>query len=265
MRCVAFWLASLISACAGERLEVGLLDQKVIEQRLAKGLVSYDQREATVADLFREAGCTVQLQKVSGHSENVICTLPGESNDPIIVGGHYDFISKGQGIIDDWSGAAMLVSLYQSLKTHPRKHTFVFVAFAQEEVALNGSRKYVHSLSREQLSGIRAFVNLECLGTSPLKVWGSRATPELLQDLERIAATFKTSVPIVNVDKVGDDDSRPFLDAKVRVITLHSITQQTIAWLHTKLDRLDAIRIQDYYDSYKLIAFFLTYLDSIPR
>ena len=42
------------------------------------------------------------------------------------------------GAVDDWSGAVMLPSVYQSLKSKARRDTFVFVAFAGEEGGLLG-------------------------------------------------------------------------------------------------------------------------------
>jgi Zn-dependent M28 family amino/carboxypeptidase len=259
----AFLIVSWPSGGA-ERLEVGLLDQRILQSRLEQGLVPYDDRESTVAAMLRSTGCEVELQKVSRKTNNVICTLAGESRDAIVIGGHYDYVPEGKGIIDDWSGVSMLASLYQSIQGRPRKHTFVFVAFAKEETGLEGSRKYVHELGRDGLAHVRAFVNLECLGTSPMKVWRSRADPALFQKLERMAASFHTSVPSVNVDKVGDDDSHPFMNAGVPVITLHSITQDTLLWIHNKKDHLESIHPQEYYDSYKLIAFYLASLDSEP-
>jgi len=87
-----------------------------------------------------------------------------------VIGAHYDCAPEGEGIIDDWIGASMLASLHQSLKGRPRKHTFVFVAFAKKETGLEGSRRYVPELGKDGLKHVRAFVNLERLATSPMKV-----------------------------------------------------------------------------------------------
>ena len=78
-------------------------------------------------------------------------------------------------------------SLYEALKTHQRKHTFVFTAFAEEETGLYGSSRYVSQLSKAQLSSIRAFVNLECLGLGETEVWATRADPALLRLLLQVA------------------------------------------------------------------------------
>jgi len=42
---------------------------------------------------------------------------------------------------------------------------------------------------------------------------------------------------------------------------LHSVTQQTLPMLHSDSDNLSAIRLDDYRDSYQLIAEYLAYLD----
>jgi Zn-dependent M28 family amino/carboxypeptidase len=44
--------------------------------------------------------------------------MPGESDSEIIVGGHFDFVDHGQGIVDDWSGVALLPSLYEAEKSN---------------------------------------------------------------------------------------------------------------------------------------------------
>ena len=65
----------------------------------------------------------------------------------------------------------------------------------------------------------------------------------------------------MNVDGVGDDDTHSFLYAKIPVISIHSITPDTFRLLHSPKDRVDAIHLDEYYDSYKLVAFYLAYLD----
>ena len=64
-----------------------------------------------------------------------------------------------------------------------------------------------------------------------------------------------------NVEEVGDDDTHPFVNAKLPVITLHSVTQETLAILHSVRDQVDAVHADEYYAAYKLAAFYLAYLD----
>ena len=155
----------------------------------------------------------------------------------------------------------MLASLYQAAKEGTHQHTYVFIAFAKEERGLVGSSHYVKSLTREQKADVRAFVNLECLGMASAKVWLSRANRELATRIAEVASSLGISLQGVNVDGVGDDDSHPFLSAHLPVITIHSVTQDNLSILHSRSDRLSAVKFDDYYATYKLIAFYLAYLD----
>ena len=246
---------------AGE-LDVNLVDRALIEQRLRSGLVKQSERQAAIGHLFEQSGCHVEEQPVDKHHANVICTLPGESTERIIVGGHYDFIDRGKGIVDDWTGASLLPSLYLALKSRPRKHTYLFVAFTEEEIGLVGSQRFVKLLSKEDRQNVKAFVNLECLGMAEPKVWASRSTPFLVQRLLQVGRAAQIVPDAVNVERVGNDDTASFLPAKIPVITIHSVTQETLSILHSPRDEPRAVNMDYYYDAYKLVAFYLALLDS---
>jgi Zn-dependent M28 family amino/carboxypeptidase len=255
-------VAALLTApCFAEKLEVDLVVEALVKSRLESGTVGPRQRQAAIRDLFNDVGCSVEEQRIDKNSGNVICTLPGKTSSTIVVGGHFDFAERGQGVVDDWSGTSLLPSLYHALKSRPREHTYIFVAFAGEERGLVGSSRYVKSLTAEQKVLIQAFVNLECLGMTPVKVWTNRSTPALVARLNEIARAIEITVQGVNVDQVGDDDTHPFLSAHIPVISIHSVTQETLRILHSERDRVDAIHFDDYYRAYKLTAFYLAYLD----
>jgi hypothetical protein len=266
---ISFFL--LLGGCAWAqpaRLEFRPLKQPVIQQRLESLSRKVSERRATLESLFHEAGCegaNLSTQKVPGSKEpNLVCTLPGTAEDApvIVVGGHFDLVARGEGAVDDWSGAVLLPSLYECLKGTPRKHAYVFVAFAAEEVGLHGSREYVKQLSPAAQQGVHAMINLECLGLSTPKVWASRADKHLLEGYARVAEALGMQPQASNVDKVGDDDSHPFLNARIPVLTVHSITSQNIGILHSVRDQVSAINPDEYYAAYRLAAAYLTYLDS---
>ncbi len=106
----------------GNQLQTALLRRDVLDQRLRQGNVPAKEREYLIERMFAEVGCQVSKQPLDKKSDNVICNLPGETSETIVVGGHYDFIDRGQGIVDDWSGTSMLVSLYETLKLQAHKH-----------------------------------------------------------------------------------------------------------------------------------------------
>ncbi len=49
--------------------------------------------------------------------------------------------------------------------------------------------------------------------------------------------------------------------------TIHSMTQEAFDAhiLHSSKDKFSAIRLDDYYQSYSLLAAFISYLDQVPR
>jgi peptidase M28-like protein len=120
----------------------------------------------------------------------------------------------------------------------------------------------VKKLPKDDLAAIRAMVNLECLGTSPPKIWAHRAEKRLLSAYIAVAKALHLVAAASNVEKVGDDASHPFPSANVPAITIHSITQDTYPVLHTNRDSLKAIHAEDYYTAYRVTALFLAYLDS---
>lgn len=246
----------------GEDLHLKLVTRDALEQRLSKGITGYREREQAIERLFAEAGCTVRMQPVEPWADNVICDLPGETSTAIVVGAHFDFINRGQGVVDDWSGAAMLPSLYETLHGQKNRHSYEFVAFTSEERGLLGSKEYVYRLTKTKSALPQAFVNLECLGMGKPKVWASRADPTLLRQLVMVSNALHISLEGVSVDRVGDDDSHPFLNKKIPVITIHSLNDQNFRILHSPRDRFDAINLSDYYDAYRLAAFYLKYLDA---
>jgi hypothetical protein len=242
------------------------LSREEIKKDLYSFKGSNSKREAQLREMFAAAGCApsnLEEQRVQRWTPpNIICKLPGGSSAEIIVGAHTDHAELGTGIVDDWSGAALLPALVKSLRGVPRKHTFVFVGFADEEMGLAGSKHYVRHLDAAELSSIRAMVNLECLGMAPAKVWAHRADPLLLGGLIALAKVEKIDFRGVNVERVADDDTHPFLQRHVPVITIHSVTAENLSILHSPRDAPAAINFDDYYESYRLIASYLAYLDA---
>src|SRR6185503_15395100 len=106
--------------------------------------------------------------------------------------------------------------------------------------------------------------NLECLGTTPTKVWIHRSTPALVERLIATARSLGVDLQGSNVEQIGDDDTHPFANAKIPVISIHSITQATLPILHSSQDKESAIVFDDYYESYKLLSLYLAVLDEMP-
>ena len=264
-------LATLLAAQLGaQTIQFKLAARDVVEQRFNRLPLRNQERADALRELFAAAGCNgdkYREQPVKGSKlPNLICTLPGPSEETLIVSAHYDKVDTGgsQGAVDNWSSASLLPSLYEALAAYPRHLTMVFIGFTDEEKGLVGSRFFVKSLSREDRGKIVAAVNIDSIGMTSTKVWISRADKELVKDTGLVANSLKLRVDAVDVERVGDSDSHPFAERKVRVIDFHSVTQENFAVLHSGKDRPSAIDWAAYYDSYRLITAFLAYLDIQP-
>jgi Zn-dependent M28 family amino/carboxypeptidase len=271
LRAAALSVLLLIAATfiTAEPVRFNLVSREMVEARLKKYGGDNKQRQATLKQIFTEAGCDGQHlaeQPVKGSKlPNVICVLPGSSGKVIIVGAHFDRVSAGDGVVDNWSGASLLPSLYEAVKTEPRKHTYIFIGFTDEEKGLVGSHFYVQQMPKEQVTATDAMVNMDTLGLAPSEVWATHSDKRLMAALASIAKQLNVAVTGVNVDEIGSSDSESFAQRKIPRITIHSLTQETwnAAILHTSKDKLSAMRLDDYYQTYRLLAAYIAYLDQI--
>lgn len=235
-----------------------------VEERLRQFSNKNSVRKERLQAIFEAAGCRDGLaeQKVKRlRQPNVICLLPGQTDSIIIVGAHFDLAGNGDGVVDNWSGASLLPSLFESLIASNRRHTFMFIGYAGEEIGLVGSNFHARGLSAEERKRTRAMINLDCLGLSPTKVWVTISDRALVDALNGVAQGMKLPLDGVNADKVGQADSQSYIRLKIPTITIHSITQETFPILHSSRDRITAIDLDAYYDTYRLMAAYLAYLD----
>ena len=117
-------------------------------------------------------------------------------------------------------------------------------------------------MTKEQVAATEAMVNMDALGLAPPVVWATHANKSLLSRLVYIAKLLNIS--ITGVKRVGaSTDSEEFAERKIPSITIHSLTQRT--WdariIHSSSDTLSAIRPDDYYRTYRLLAAYIAYLD----
>ncbi len=246
-----------------------LQTREVVEAHLKSFSTKNGEREALIRRWFADAGCEdANLSEQSLERKlppNVICVLPGETQQVVVVGAHTDKVESGDGVVDNWTGAVLLPALLYALSARPRHHTLIFVGFSGEEQGLVGSAYYMDHLTNERRAHIEAMVNFDSLGLGPTKVWASHADKVLLDALTTTATSANLPLAAANVDNLGTADSESFARCQIPRITLHSVTQQTWSILHSPFDKVTAIKMGDYYESYKLAAWYLAYLDDVLK
>ena len=264
------WRAALLAvllalAALPQKLEFKVVERQTVDTRLDRVEGKDAQRVKVLQELFEQSGCggehlTTQPVKKQ-RLPNLVCAFPGTTDSVILVGAHVDHAAIGMGAVDNWSGAALLPSLFEALHAQPRRHTFLFVGFAAEELGLIGSRSFAQHLTQEQRAKVRAMVNVDSLGLAPTEIWRSHADASLADMLSVVAASMHVPLGVVNVERFGSADSESFRNLGIPSITLHSVTPQTMPILHSRRDQLTAIDRDDYYQSFRLLAAYLAYLD----
>ena len=142
-------------------------------------------------------------------ARNVIAqTTTGSPQNVVVVGGHLDSVPDGPGINDNGSGVAAVLETAVQLGSAPAVNNAVRFGFwGGEEVGLAGSKKYVESLSSEQLKDIALYLNFDMLGspnpgyftydgdqsTAPGKDQGPPRVPEGSPGIERMLVDYLES------------------------------------------------------------------------
>ena len=258
-------LLSFASSVLAQSNKYQQLQPQVVEDRLRQYSGTDPVREATLKKLFQQVGCSEESLKEqpvrNSNAPNVSCTLPGTGEEIIIVGAHFDHIDAGSGVVDNWSGASFCPA---SMKVFAqcRGATLLFSSVSRARKKGLSAPGYVAGLSKEEIARIRAMIDIDTLGLGPTEIWVSNSDPELVQDLFALASTMKLPLREMNVDGLGDSDGHSFKSRHIPIITIHSVTRETLKILHTSRDNYSAIKLDDYYNSYKLIAAYLATLDS---
>jgi len=96
------------------------------------------------------------------YSQNVILTIPGQSERRIIVGAHYDS-PNSPGISDNAGGIVMLMESAYRMLSLDHYYTITYIFFGAEEVGLIGAFYYVSQLTDECIENIALMINIDVI------------------------------------------------------------------------------------------------------
>ena len=93
-------------------------------------------------------------------------TKTGSTQNVVMVGAHLDSVSECPGINDNGSGVAAVLETAAQLGSEPAVRNAVRFAFwGAEEIGIVGSKKYIQSLTVEQLKDIALYLNFDMIGS----------------------------------------------------------------------------------------------------
>ena len=105
-------------------------------------------------------------------SQNVILTIPGQTERKIIVGAHYDSFYY-PAASDNASGTAVLLESAARMRYLENYFTIIYIFFGAEEVGLIGSYYYLYSLTNEERENIVLMISADCLFDGSVMVYAA--------------------------------------------------------------------------------------------
>lgn len=242
----------------------------------ARGGAAYDPNAPATAKVDLTRYDTVQFQDAGRGKRNVVVVKKGRTDRIVVVGSHNDKVENSGGVIDNWTGTTMVAHLYQTVKDQPTEATIVFIAHAREEEGLIGSRKFVSSLSREELKRVESNINLDTLaikgggtlvwdngdGWASAKAMLDAAERAVAEENARRSASDRLTLKREPLNG-GDADSSSYRDAGVPwYATFFGGSEELIfSIIHSPRDNFGAFSLPIYKETYFVTLAILKYLD----
>ena len=182
---------------------------------------------------------TVDIQRVVKTTHNVAAYLPGQTDEYVIIGGHYDHLGLGEqysmapdmagtihpGADDNASGAAGVLELARWFSKQPKqKRGILFLNFAGEELGLLGSAWYVEHPELPLAKAV-AMVNLDMIGRvrgGKIYIGGVETGTGLRAMLDGITPKYQLNLDYSDSSGYGSSDHTSFTTKQVPVLFFFS-------------------------------------------
>jgi hypothetical protein len=234
-------------------------DSDDIQQEIDKDL--HARSFAFPATLHIHAYLDVERAVKTVH--NVAGYLPGETDEYIVIGAHYDHLGLGEqysmapsqvgtihpGADDNASGTAGVIELARWYSTQPKqKRGILFLTFAGEELGLLGSSYYA-SHPKFPLDHAVAMLNMDMIGRpreGKVYIGGTGSGSTLKETVEEVLPHHHLNADFSDATGYGSSDHTSFTAKQVPVLFFFSglhadYHKPSDTW--DKIDAPDAVRL----------------------
>jgi aminopeptidase YwaD len=218
----------------------------------------------------------VDVERVVKTVHNVVGYLPGQTDEYVIIGAHYDHLGLGgpyslapslngtvhPGADDNASGTSGVIELARHFSALPKpKRGIVFMTFAGEELGLLGSGYYVNH-PELPLDKAVAMINMDMIGRvrdGKLYIGGAGTGTTLRQDLDAVTPRSPLHIDYSDNSGYGSSDHAEFTTKQVPVLFFFSGLH---ADYHKPSDTWEKIDANAAIEVVKLVADVADRLDS---
>ncbi|MBQ4609387.1 MAG: DUF4910 domain-containing protein [Clostridia bacterium] len=184
----------------------------------------------------------LEQEERTGLSHNVVCDLPGKTDQTIALTAHYDSTSLSSGAYDNMSGCIGLLGIAEHFARAPHRFGLRIIFCGSEERGLLGAKAYCR-MHEDALSKIVLNVNLDMIGC----IMGNfiaccTAEERLVHYIEYHAAM--QGFGIKARQGVYSSDSTPFADKGVPAVSFARLAPQNCATIHNSYDTLDVMKAE---------------------
>ncbi|MBQ4265929.1 MAG: Zn-dependent exopeptidase M28 [Clostridia bacterium] len=218
------------------------IDQRELRSYVSKGVkipgVNINAKSAI--EMIKSDVQTVRIEleqdEYDGKSHNVICDLPGKTDELIVLTAHYDSTSLSTGAYDNMSGCIGLLGIAQAFTRKPHRYGLRLVFCGSEERGLLGSKAYCIQ-HEKSLGRVVLNVNLDMIGCIMGNFIACCTTEEkLVHFIEYFASIYGFDMKARQ--GVYSSDSTPFADKGVPAVSFARIAPQNTATIHNSYDTL---------------------------
>ena len=181
----------------------------------------------------------LDIERVVKTVHNVAAYLPGETDEYVIVGAHYDHLGLGEhfsmapslagtihpGADDNASGTAGVIELARWFSRQPKqKRGILFLSFAGEELGLLGSAYYV-SHPDLPLGKAVAMINMDMIGRvrdGKVYIGGVATGSSLRALLDQVTPKYHMRIDYSDSSGYGSSDHTSFTTRQVPVLFFFS-------------------------------------------
>ncbi len=245
------------------------IDQRELRSYVSKGEkipgVNINAKDAIA--LVNKGVTTAKIvltqDEYKGESHNVICDIPGEVDEWIVLTAHYDSTSLSQGAYDNMSGCIGLLGIADHFKDHPHRYGLRFVFCGSEERGLLGSKAYVET-HEEELKQVVLNINLDMIGCIMGHFIACCTCENKLVDYVTYMG-YELGRGISVRQDVYSSDSTPFADHGVPAITFARSAPGNTATIHNSYDTMAVMKPEHVIEDVDFIVAFTDRMANAKR
>jgi len=239
--------------------------KEIVEASIKQVPCESEKRLDGVVNLFTSLGvpkADIAIEKFDKDKiQNVVLRKKGSTDETIVIGAHYDKVSAGCGVTDNWAGVVILAHIYKTVAKFDTKKSYVFVAFDKEEEGLKGSAQMVKAMTEEQRASTCSMVNFDGFGQGLPMALANASSPKMLKLAEALAKenNFKFLAPTI---EGASSDSASFIPKKIPAITISGFGSTSMEIMHSAADKVDKVKIDSIYYGYRFGVTYLAKLEA---